>query len=96
MLEAEGAYAQIYQRDRYRCASPVCGRRDVTPHHLQFRSRGGGDEEDNLVALCSACHLRLLHEYKLRAQPPASSIRWLLGRRPILEVRGRDKRELED
>ncbi len=34
-------YAHIYERDRHRCQSPCCGRRDVTPHHLRFRSQGG-------------------------------------------------------
>src|SRR5262249_37922645 len=28
------AYAEIYERDLFRCASPVCSRRDLTPHHL--------------------------------------------------------------
>jgi hypothetical protein len=40
---AEVEYAHIYQRDRYCCRSPCCGRRDVTPHHLRFRSHGGDD-----------------------------------------------------
>ncbi len=25
-------------------------------HHQQFRSRSGQDSEENLIALCSACH----------------------------------------
>ena len=28
------AYGDVYLRDRWRCASPICERRDVTPHHL--------------------------------------------------------------
>ncbi len=36
MLGADVAYGQIYLRDRYRCTSPVCSRKDVTPHHLQI------------------------------------------------------------
>jgi hypothetical protein len=35
------AYADIYARDGWECASPTCTRRDVTPHHLRFRSQGG-------------------------------------------------------
>lgn len=55
------AYGDIYLRDRYRCQSPVCRSRHVTPHHIVFRSRGGGDEPTNLVALCDRCHLTLVH-----------------------------------
>jgi hypothetical protein len=60
LLGMNVAYAQVYVRDRYRCSSPVCNRRDVTPHHLQFRSAGGSDDDDNVAAcapgaICSAC-----------------------------------------
>jgi len=48
--------------------SPVCSRRDVTPHHLQFRSAGGGDEDDNMASLCTCCHLFSAHGGKIRAQ----------------------------
>ena len=53
MLGGEVAYGHIYVRDRYRCTSPVCNRRDVTPHHIQFRSAGGSDDDDNTAALRS-------------------------------------------
>lgn len=33
-------------------------RRDLHVHHLVPRARGGGDEPDNLVALCLGCHAR--------------------------------------
>jgi len=46
------AYADLYERDLFQCASPVCSRRDVTPHHLVFRSRGGDDSPDNVASLC--------------------------------------------
>jgi hypothetical protein len=55
------AYGDIYLRDRYRCQSPVCRRRQVTPHHIVFRSRGGDDDPTNLIALCDRCHLTLVH-----------------------------------
>lgn len=55
------AYADVYLRDRWRCASPVCRSRNVTPHHVVFRSRGGGEERANLVSLCEVCHLELVH-----------------------------------
>ncbi len=55
------AYGDVYLRDRWRCASPVCRSRNVTPHHVLFRSQGGGEERTNLVSLCEVCHLELVH-----------------------------------
>jgi hypothetical protein len=83
------AYFDVYRRDAFRCTSPVCTRRDVTAHHLWFRSHGGGDEHDNLAALCVWCHLRGIHEGRIAAEPPASRIRWRIGRRGTLRVDGR-------
>jgi len=60
------AYADVYLRDRWRCASPVCRSRNVTPHHVRFRSQGGGEERSNLISLCERCHLELVHDDKLR------------------------------
>lgn len=59
------AYAHIYQRDRWRCASPVCRSRNVTPHHIVFRSHGGDEATGNLVSLCETCHLELVHRGRL-------------------------------
>lgn len=55
------AYGDIYLRDRFRCQNPVCTSRHCTPHHIQFRSRGGGEEPSNLISLCDRCHLSLVH-----------------------------------
>jgi 5-methylcytosine-specific restriction endonuclease McrA len=82
-------YFGVYRRDGFRCASPVCTRRDVTPHHLVFRSRGGGDEEENVASLCVWCHLHGVHEGRIAAEPPATRIRWRIGRRGTLYVEGR-------
>jgi hypothetical protein len=94
-LEAwDDKWKSIYLRDRVTCTSPVCERRDVTLHHVRFRSQGGGDEPENLTSLCAACHLEGIHRGRLRAQGPSHDLEWLIGREPILSVRGRDKREL--
>jgi HNH endonuclease len=93
-LGRDGAYASIYARDRYRCSSPVCRRSDVTPHHLRFRSQGGDDTEENVASLCVWCHLEGVHGGRIRALPPASNVRWILGEEPILVVQGRRKQEL--
>jgi hypothetical protein len=86
-LEVE--YAHIYERDRQRCQSPCCGRRDVTPHHLRFRSHGGDDSDENVTSLCTWCHLEGIHGGHISATPPASNIRWTFGRSRHTVVEGR-------
>jgi hypothetical protein len=86
---AEPEYFGVYRRDRFRCASPVCTRRDVTPHHLVFRSRGGRDDDENVASLCVWCHLHGVHEGRILAEPPASRIHWRIGRSGTLQVDGR-------
>lgn len=71
------AYGDIYLRDRYRCQNPVCRSRHVTPHHIVFRSRGGGEEPTNLISLCDRCHLDLVHGGHLRVSGLApEALRW--------------------
>jgi hypothetical protein len=91
MVGVNVAWGQVYLRDRCRCSSPVCNRRDVTPHHLQFRSAGGRDEDDNIASLCTWCHLFGVHGGRIRATGSAGSVRWELGPReaPVLRVAGR-------
>ena len=93
LLDSDVAYAHIYARDRYRCMSPVCNRRDVTPHHLKFRSAGGGDEDENIASLCTWCHLHGVHGGRIRASGTAALIHWELGAptSPCLVVHGRER-----
>ena len=70
------AYADVYLRDRWRCASPVCTSRNVTPHHIVFRSHGGGESRSNLVSLCERCHLELVHGNALRVTGDAERLTW--------------------
>ncbi|MFW6087659.1 MAG: HNH endonuclease, partial [Myxococcota bacterium] len=56
--------------------------------HLVFRSQGGGDEPDNVVGLCSCCHLQLIHtEGSVKAEAPSTHMSW---KTPVLEVEGRE------
>lgn len=93
VLGVTAAYGQVYLRDRCRCMSPVCSRRDVTPHHLRFRSAGGGDEDENIASLCTWCHLFGVHGGRIRATGTASHIHWELGShaQPCLRVEGRER-----
>ena len=74
------AYQDVYLCDRFRCANPTCSRRDVTPHHIVFRSHGGGEERSNLVSLCTVCHLSLVHggRIKVTGQGPGA-LKWRIG-----------------
>jgi hypothetical protein len=93
MVGVNAAWGQVYLRDRCRCSSPVCSRRDVTPHHLQFRSAGGSDADENMASLCTWCHLFGVHGGRIRATGSAASVRWELGPReaPVLRVAGRQR-----
>ena len=53
---------KVMARDGHRCRAPGCpNTMFLEVHHIQPRSKGGGNEPDNLITLCSACH-RLWHE----------------------------------
>lgn len=57
-------------RDRYIKANPLCeecqkqGRLNPAEevHHILPLSRGGGNEESNLMSLCKSCHSRITVE----------------------------------
>lgn len=88
-------YRSVYVRDRWRCMSPVCNRRDVTPHHILFRSRGGSDAAHNVIALCTWCHLFGVHGGVIRAEGTANAMSWEIGPRggPSVTVRARERVE---
>jgi hypothetical protein len=52
---------KVRERDEGWCMVPGCSHVATDSHHVLFRSRGGGDEEENLVALCEFHHLRCIH-----------------------------------
>jgi hypothetical protein len=90
VLDPKVAYAQIYARDRHRCVCPVRSRRDVTPHHIVFRSHGGSDAPDNVVAICTDCHLGLIHNRLIQLERVDGRLRWVLGRAGGTVVVGRE------
>jgi hypothetical protein len=84
----------VFARDGWRCVVPGCSsRRNLHDHHVLFRSRGGGNERENRVAVCVAHHLHGLHRGVVRARGRApDDILWELGvspgRLPLLVLRG--------
>jgi hypothetical protein len=93
LLGTKVAYGHIYIRDRCRCSSPVCNRRDVTPHHIQFRSAGGSVAPRNMTSVCTGCHLCGVHGGRIRALGTAECIHWELGAAgsPCPVVHGRER-----
>jgi hypothetical protein len=78
-------YSDVYERDLWKCQNPRCTSRHVTPHHIIFRSAGGGEDRSNLVSLCTICHLELVHgktargaTLRVSGQAP-DSLRWNMG-----------------
>jgi 5-methylcytosine-specific restriction endonuclease McrA len=49
---------QVLRRDGWRCQA--CGARsNLEVHHTKFRSHSGDDSVDNLITLCTSCHISL-------------------------------------
>ena len=70
---------QVRERDLGWCQVPGCSHRATDAHHVLFRSRGGGDELENLAALCGFHHLRCVHGGHLTVTGQApDGLTWLL------------------
>ncbi|MDJ0870088.1 MAG: HNH endonuclease [Myxococcota bacterium] len=52
----------VYARDGWRCTVPGCSSyRNLHRHHIQFRSRGGSDDDANCTTVCAWHHQRGIH-----------------------------------
>ena len=71
---------KILAKARHRCQRPGClHTRYLEIHHIVPRSRGGGNEVENLVCLCSGCH-GLVHERGLvQVKEPQVRYEWAGG-----------------
>ena len=75
-----GPGRQVIERDHGYCQVPGCSRGAEHVHHIVFRSRGGGDEPENLVSLCVAHHLHGVHRGWVRVSGRApDQLEWELG-----------------
>lgn len=73
-------HKRVLERDGYRCQIPGCTcRRNLHLHHIIFRSHGGSDEEENLITVCSAHHLRCIHEGHIVIKGTAGDLTVILG-----------------
>jgi hypothetical protein len=56
---------EVLSRHGGLCAVPGCSRAAEHEHHVEFRSRGGGENPANRIAICDAHHLRGIHAGRL-------------------------------
>ncbi|MDQ7821466.1 MAG: HNH endonuclease signature motif containing protein [Candidatus Eremiobacteraeota bacterium] len=78
----------ILKRDRFRCQVPGCHcRHNLEVHHIIRRSQGGTDDPRNLITLCKAHHIHILHTLRalvLKGQAP-HNLTFTFGSRPGCE-----------
>ena len=74
--------SRAMERDRGLCTCPGCSKAADHVHHIKYRSKGGGDEQENLTSLCAAHHLHGVHEGHVRVRGAApEGLEWGLGER---------------
>jgi hypothetical protein len=68
--EPERGIGRARERDRRMCRNPECRRPglDLHVHHEQWRSKGGTDDDANLLPHCFPCHLRGQHGGAFRSE----------------------------
>ncbi len=71
---------KVRERDLGHCTVPGCSRESAHSHHVEFRGRGGGDEDENQTGICSPHHLRGVHGGYLRVWGRApDALTWEFG-----------------
>jgi hypothetical protein len=80
VAERSTLHGKVLARDRGLCQVPGCSRAAAHNHHVLYRSHGGSDDPENLVALCAAHHLHGVHRGWVRVHGRApDGLRWQLG-----------------
>jgi hypothetical protein len=71
---------RVRERDGGWCTVPGCSRPAAHAHHIELRSHGGGDEDENGGSTCLAHHLQGIHKgyVRLRGRAPDRLV-WELG-----------------
>ena len=60
-LEIGADRLKVLERTKGICAVPGCTRPAEHEHHVVYRSRGGGEQTYNKIAICDRCHLAGIH-----------------------------------
>ncbi|HKY32364.1 MAG TPA: HNH endonuclease signature motif containing protein [Candidatus Polarisedimenticolia bacterium] len=71
---------KVMVRDGWRCQAPYCETRGgLNAHHMVFLSRGGPDEEWNMVCVCRAHHASI-HDGRMAVRGRAPDrVEWAMG-----------------
>jgi HNH endonuclease len=78
--ERSTPHTRVLARDCGFCQVPGCSRPAAHAHHVVYRSRGGDDDDANLVSLCAAHHLHGVHMGYIRVRGSApDALAWELG-----------------
>lgn len=54
---------EVWERDNHACRNPSCrkylNRNEINPHHIRTKGASGNDSLENIVCLCSSCHVKI-------------------------------------
>jgi len=88
-IEPRRGFGRVADRDGHTCQNPRCDHRSlrVHAHHVVYRCEGGSDELDNGIALCSSCHLRIVHPGHATVRREGSELVWRYVGGDVIRVR---------
>lgn len=71
----------VFARDEYTCQ--VCKKKNkvLQTHHIVYRSKGGTDRADNLIAICTDCHTSKAHK------PGGILYNWMKERKKVRQYK---------
>jgi len=61
MIKQKKERIKYEQNHKCGCCQKQLSSKDLEIHHIKFRINGGGDNDENLIALCRPCH-KLTHK----------------------------------
>jgi hypothetical protein len=84
--ERQYGFGKVKERAHYTCENPECGHRSlrIHSHHIVFQSHGGSNDPGNAVALCSGCHLRLIHTGRIQVRRDGDLLIWTFPGRVVV------------
>jgi hypothetical protein len=84
--ERQYGFGKVKERADYTCENPECGHRSlrIHSHHIVFQSHGGSNDPSNAVALCPACHLRLIHTGRIQVRREGELLIWTFPGRVVV------------
>ena len=84
--EPQRGFGRVKERAHFVCQNPECGRQNLRmeAHHIHFKSKGGSDELNNGIALCRACHLRLVHAGRVSVEQVGEALVWRFPGRVVV------------